>query len=151
VSINTNVLDTSLCDKVCEWLPSDLWFSPGNICFTTVPLVEQELSHLSETTGFTSIFHRACAGRYLASCVMLCWPLVYFCPFSFGNFIVFALRRITSSDSSFGNFKLFFSTVFLIATIYKTLHRKLRSSNTNPAKTPGWMQVLWNGKQYLFH
>jgi len=30
--------------------------------------------------------------------------------------------------------------------IYKTLHRKLRSSNTNPAKNRGSTRVLRNGK-----
>jgi hypothetical protein len=24
------VLDTTLCDKVCQWLAADQWFSPGN-------------------------------------------------------------------------------------------------------------------------
>jgi len=35
--------------------------------------------------------------------------------------------------------------------IYKTLHRKERSSNTNPTKKPEGELVRWKGKQFLFH
>ena len=29
------VLDTTLCDQVCQWLPTDRWFSPGTPVSTT--------------------------------------------------------------------------------------------------------------------
>jgi hypothetical protein len=29
------VLDTTLCDKVCQWLVTGQWFSPGNTVSST--------------------------------------------------------------------------------------------------------------------
>ena len=29
------VLDTTLCDKVCQWLGTGQWFSPGTLVFST--------------------------------------------------------------------------------------------------------------------
>jgi len=29
------VLDAILCDKVCQWLATDRWFSPGNLVSCT--------------------------------------------------------------------------------------------------------------------
>jgi hypothetical protein len=31
----TRVLDTTLCDKVCQWLAAGQWFSPGTPVSTT--------------------------------------------------------------------------------------------------------------------
>jgi hypothetical protein len=30
------VLDTTLCDKVCHWLATDRWFSPGTPVSSTI-------------------------------------------------------------------------------------------------------------------
>jgi hypothetical protein len=30
ISLRRGVLDTTLCDKVCQWLAAGLWFSPGS-------------------------------------------------------------------------------------------------------------------------
>jgi hypothetical protein len=29
------VLNTTLCDKVCQWLGTDRWFSPGTPVYST--------------------------------------------------------------------------------------------------------------------
>ena len=35
VPLMPGVLDTTLCDKVCEWLATGCWFSPGTpVCAT---------------------------------------------------------------------------------------------------------------------
>ena len=36
-------------------------------------------------------------------------------------------------------------------TICNTLHRRLKSSNTNRTKNRWWTQVLMKGKQFLLH
>jgi hypothetical protein len=35
LTIKTCVLDTTLCDKVCQWLATDQWFSKGTPVFST--------------------------------------------------------------------------------------------------------------------
>ena len=32
---HSDVLDTALCDTVCQWLAVDLWFSPGTLVSST--------------------------------------------------------------------------------------------------------------------
>ena len=34
-NIRWGVLDTTLCDKVCQWLSADRWFSPGTLFSST--------------------------------------------------------------------------------------------------------------------
>ena len=34
-SLRRGVLDTTLCDKVCQWLAADRWFSPGTSVSST--------------------------------------------------------------------------------------------------------------------
>jgi hypothetical protein len=33
--ITTNVVNTTLCDKVCQWLATGQWFSPGTLVSST--------------------------------------------------------------------------------------------------------------------
>jgi hypothetical protein len=35
VPLRRGVLDTTLCDKVCQLLATDLYFSPGNLVSST--------------------------------------------------------------------------------------------------------------------
>jgi len=35
IPLRWGVLDTTLCDKFCQWLLAGLWFSPGTLVSTT--------------------------------------------------------------------------------------------------------------------
>jgi hypothetical protein len=35
IHMSVGVLDTTLCDYVCQWLAADLWFSPGTLVTST--------------------------------------------------------------------------------------------------------------------
>jgi len=35
ISIRRGVLDTTLCDRVCQWLATGRWFSPGTLVSST--------------------------------------------------------------------------------------------------------------------
>ena len=35
IQLRPGLLDTTLCDKVCQWLATNLWFSPGTIVSST--------------------------------------------------------------------------------------------------------------------
>jgi hypothetical protein len=59
------VLDTTLCDKVCQWLATGRWFSPGTLvpstnksdCHDTAEiLLKAELSTINQTIKITLTF-----------------------------------------------------------------------------------------------
>ena len=35
ITLRRGVLDTTLCDQVCQWLATGLWFSPGTLVSST--------------------------------------------------------------------------------------------------------------------
>jgi len=35
IPLRQGVLDATLCDKICQWLATDQWFSPGNPVYST--------------------------------------------------------------------------------------------------------------------
>ena len=46
-SSNPVVLDTTLCDKVCQWLVTDLWFSPGTPVSSTNKTDRHDITEIS--------------------------------------------------------------------------------------------------------
>ena len=47
VSLNPVVLDTTLCDKVCQWLVTDRWFSPGTPVSSTNKTDRHDITEIS--------------------------------------------------------------------------------------------------------
>jgi hypothetical protein len=47
VSSNPVVLDTTLCDKVCQWLVTDRWFSPGTPVSSTNKTDRHDITEIS--------------------------------------------------------------------------------------------------------
>jgi hypothetical protein len=46
-SSNPVVLDTTLCDKVCQWLVTDRWFSPGTPVSSTNKTDRHDITEIS--------------------------------------------------------------------------------------------------------
>ena len=47
VSSNPVVLDATLCDKVCQWLVTDRWFSPGTPVSSTNKTDRHDITEIS--------------------------------------------------------------------------------------------------------
>ena len=45
-----SVVDTTLCEKVCQWLAADLWFFPGTPVSSTLAMVFRETFYYHRTT-----------------------------------------------------------------------------------------------------
>ena len=46
ILLRQGVLDTTLCDKVCQWLAAGLWFSPGTPVFSTNKTDRQDITEI---------------------------------------------------------------------------------------------------------
>ena len=49
------VLDTTLCDKVCQWLAAGRWFSPGNPVSSTNKTDRHDITELLLKVAFNTI------------------------------------------------------------------------------------------------
>ena len=46
ITLRRGVLDTTLCDKVCQWLATDRWFSPGTTVSSTNKAVRHDITEI---------------------------------------------------------------------------------------------------------
>jgi hypothetical protein len=53
-----SVLDTTLCDKVCQWLATDLWFSPGTPVSSTNKTDRHDITEILLKVALTTINRR---------------------------------------------------------------------------------------------
>jgi len=52
------VLDTTLCDKVCQWLVTGQWFSPGTPVFSTNKTDSHDIAEILLKVVLTTINHK---------------------------------------------------------------------------------------------
>ena len=78
IPLRHSVLNTTLCDKVCQWLVTDQWFSQGALVsstkktdrhYITEILLKVVLNAITLTLTSFSL-HRGCNG-------FACWPCVW--------------------------------------------------------------------------
>ena len=55
LSLRRGVLDTTLSDKVCQWLAAGRWFSPGTPVFLTSKTDHHDITEILNTTTLTSV------------------------------------------------------------------------------------------------
>ena len=60
ITLRRDLLDTTLCDKVCQWLANSRWFSPG----TTV---SGSFTNKTERPHLTEIFFESCVKHHTPS------------------------------------------------------------------------------------
>ena len=61
IPLRRGVLDTTLCDTVCQWLATGQWFSPGTPVSSTNKTVESGIKHpnpLMWKVKYTTAKHR---------------------------------------------------------------------------------------------
>jgi hypothetical protein len=62
IQLRRGVLNTTLCDKVCQWLVAGLWFSPGTPVSSTDKTDHHDITEILlkvafNTINLTNIFH----------------------------------------------------------------------------------------------
>jgi hypothetical protein len=75
--LRRGVLDTTLCDKVCQWLAAGQWFSPGTAVSSTNKTDRQDITEilLKMALNTITITHNQKKGewyQYYLSC-LICW------------------------------------------------------------------------------
>jgi len=46
IPLRGGVLDTTLCDKVCQWLATDRWFSPSTLVSSTNKIDHHDITEI---------------------------------------------------------------------------------------------------------
>jgi hypothetical protein len=55
ITIRWCVLDTTLCNKVCQWLAADRWFSPGTPVYSTNKTVRRDIKEILLNVALNTI------------------------------------------------------------------------------------------------
>jgi hypothetical protein len=84
ILLKRNVLDTTLCDKFCQWLPTGRWFSPGTPVSSIYKKEKKEENRHSVNSltvlSMFNVVHPAPSFSFLCS---VCRPLFVLCFFFF--------------------------------------------------------------------
>jgi hypothetical protein len=88
------VLDTTLCDKVCQWLVAGQWFSPGTLVSSTNTTDRHDITEILLKVALSTITHKpinkmnislqalslmwCCSSKWNSPLKVICQPLLNF-------------------------------------------------------------------------
>ena len=138
IPIRRGVLDTTLCDKVCQWLTTGRWISPGTPISSTNKTGRQDITKILLKVALSTMALTLLSSNIWGSCYsifsLICklcrtlfgllyfflWPLC--CLFFFDIWILIA--PLVSSNSSFHNIRYIYNypiSTFIMTTFFSNL------------------------------
>jgi hypothetical protein len=90
IQLRRAVLDTTLCDKVCQWLAAGQWFSPGNHVSTTNKTDRQNISEMYIIALLLDGFHY--------NLIKISWYIRY-APLNIGQNLIRGNIQMNKSES----------------------------------------------------
>ena len=75
IPLRRGILDTTLCDKVCQWLASSRVFSPGTPFYSTNKTDRHDITEILLKVALTTITLTLTLSTFLTHEVGVLWPL----------------------------------------------------------------------------
>jgi hypothetical protein len=69
---NCGILDTALCDKVCQWLATGLWFTPGTPGSSTNKTDHHYITEILLKVGLNTIILTCLNFIIIGECKLAC-------------------------------------------------------------------------------